>query len=240
MNKNIVIAVVIGALAVIGGIFVWQSTKDNLPVNPTAYDPSKVITEGSDPSQNQAPEGFADHVSGKIDSPVVVVEYGDMACTGCAGFAPTYDQIRADYADRVAFVWRYWPNPNIQGHQNTRAASVAAEVAGYQGKFWEYTELMLKNQSAWAYLSATARLPEFRTYAEAIGLDVARWEADYQNPKSANQHVEFNFELGKLQDVAGTPSFFINGKLIEADEAGRLPSGDKIRQVIDEALATSE
>jgi protein-disulfide isomerase len=238
MNKKVIIGIITGLVVIIGAIVLWNVNSDNASVRAQDFDPTRAITVGDDPNQNQAPAGYADHTFGNPDSSVTFVEYADLACTGCAGMASTIDRLREDYSDRVLFVWRHWPNPNITGHQNTRAASVAAESAANQGKFWEYTSLLFANQSSWAYLSASTRFDEFLSYADALSLDLERFEHDFKNPAAANRRIDFNYQLGKLQQITGTPSFFINGIAIKGDSGEySLPGDEKLRRLLDEALA---
>ncbi len=214
MNKKVIIAIVVSILLIGGGVLIWRMTSARPKINANDYDPARVITVGDDKSRNQVPADsahLADQTYGSLDSPLTLVEYGDMACTACAKLQPIMDEIRTEYADRVLFVFRLSPFTNIPGHENTRAAAVAATVAGYQGKFWEYVTLLFKNQSAWAYMSPRDRLPEFVRYAETTGLDTTRFQADFEDPKLANQHIEFTYQLGRMQDIQGTPVVFLNG-----------------------------
>ncbi len=69
----------------------------------------------------------------------------------------------------MQIVWKHLP---LSIHKNAPAAHAAAEAAHKQGKFWEMHDLIFANQRE---LNAE----KFYEHAAQIGLDVARFKADY-------------------------------------------------------------
>ncbi len=65
--------------------------------------------------------------------------------------------------------------------------------------------------------------------AEKIGLDMKKFEADRNSPEVKKQ-IDTELALGQTVDVRGTPSIFINGKVLQ----NRSVEGMKAQ--IDEAL----
>jgi protein-disulfide isomerase len=65
-------------------------------------------------------------------------------------------------------------------------------------------DLLLSHQGA-------LRLNDLRDYAEQIGLDTARFTRDMRAHAGAG-HVAEDVESADLSGVAGTPTFFVNGR----------------------------
>ena len=155
-----------------------------------------------------------DHVRGKRDSKVLVVEYADPQCPGCATMMPKMDAIYEKYKDKVAFVYRHYP---IAGHQNAVSAAVAIEAAGKQGYFWEMYESLYTNRNSWVEKTGEART---NTLAElfagaAKGGDVEKFRADLSD-ENILKKIDFDYTLGKDYDhVTATPSIYVNGEWID-------------------------
>src|SRR5256885_1668793 len=103
-------------------------------------------------------------------------------------------------------------------------AAKAAMAAAKQGKFWQMHERMFANQKD---LSEA----KYEEWAGEIGVDVARWKAD-KDSQAIAEAIQRDNNYGQQVGANGTPSFFINGKLI----AGALPF-DSFKTVIDEQIA---
>ena len=88
-----------------------------------------------------------DHVTGKLDSAVTLVEYSDFQCPACGAYAPLVEKLMVDYADKVRFVYRHFPI--YSKHPNAEIAARASEAAGKQGQFFQYAQLLFAKQSDW-------------------------------------------------------------------------------------------
>src|SRR2546429_568910 len=111
-----------------------------------------------------------------------------------------------------------------KGQKDILAKLDGLDKAGKQGKFWEMHDIVFKNNRELGY-------DKLKEYAGQIGLDVARWEKDFNAPE-VQQQIEKDMADGRAADVQGTPTFFIAGKRI----SNRSVEGFK--QMIDEALKT--
>ena len=157
---------------------------------------------------------IADHVRGNANSSVVVVEYADYQCPGCASMAPHIDSIYYKYKDEVAFVFRNFP---ISGHANARAASAAAEAAGKQGYYWEMYEMLYSNQSSWKEKTGEARTNTLAELFAGIAKDgdVNQFRTDLSN-EDILKKIDFDYALGKDYDnVTATPSVHVNGEWVD-------------------------
>lgn len=147
-----------------------------------------------------------DHIIGAWDAPVTLVEYGDYQCGFCAKAHPILKHVIARMDGVVRFVFRNFPLG--QAHPLAKSAARAAEAAALQGKFWPMHDALYENQS-------TLSEEKIRTLAHDLGLDPDRFESDWQERESIDQHVQQDFMSGVRSGVSGTPGFFINGEKYE-------------------------
>lgn len=154
---------------------------------------------------------FPGHVLGSDTAKVEIVEYADFECGACAHFAiltlPDIKQ-RLVASGRVRLRFRDFPLP---GHSKSPAAHMAAACAGEQGRFWEMKDQLFFGQQAWVRDRRPAR--RFEEYAEAIGLDMDRYEACVDADRYAAQ-IAAGREEGITVGVNSTPSFLIGGLLV--------------------------
>lgn len=157
------------------------------------------------PSAAQArlviPVGPTDHIDGRSDAAVTLVEYGDYECPHCGAAHPIVKRIREVLADRIRFVYRHFPLSQM--HPNAFLAAEAAEAAGAQGAFWEMHDTLFENQRALADR-------DLLIYAATLDLDVDGFASDITSGKFAEK-IRGDFLGGVKSGVNGTPTFFING-----------------------------
>ena len=150
-----------------------------------------------------------DHLRGRPDAPVTVLEYGDYECPYCRGAARDVREMLARYPDTVRFVFRNFPIAQL--HPHAEQAAEAAEAAGAQGKFWEMYELLLEPSSG---LDLSALLD----YAAGLDLDVGRFRDEVTGQAYAAK-IERDVREGIQDDVNATPKFYVDGERID----GKLP-----------------
>jgi protein-disulfide isomerase len=160
---------------------------------------------------------------GKQDSPVTVIEFTDYQCPVCAQAQPVLERLITEYGDRVRFVVRDFPLSSI--HKDAEKAAEAAEAAREQGKYWDFTAILFRNQSA---LSAD----QLKQYAGVIGLDRKRFDAALDSGKFAPA-VERDMRDGERAGVNSTPTFFVNGRQIPER------TYDALKAAIEAALKSS-
>jgi Na+/H+ antiporter NhaA len=143
-----------------------------------------------------------DHIRGRLDAPVTLLEYGDFECPYCGDAAPVIARLLDKLGDEVRYVFRHLPLADV--HPNAQVAAEAAEAAAAQGRFWEMHDRLLSHQQA----LAPADL--FR-YAADIGLDLDRFAQDLRRRRHA-PHVAEDVRSADASGVSGTPTFFVNGR----------------------------
>ncbi len=141
---------------------------------------------------------------GPAKAQVVLVEFSDFQCPFCARVPSVIEEVLKARPDDVKFVFKQFPLTSI--HQNALNAAKAALAANKQGKFWEMHDKLFANQKA-------LDLPSLKSYAQEIGLDMAKFEAD-MNASDVQQQIDDEMKLARDAQVTGTPTLFVNGKRV--------------------------
>lgn len=186
------------------------------PVTFVPPSPEGQITEGRfDVSADDDP------ALGPADAPVVIIEFSDYQCYYCGVFArERLHPLLELYPEQVRFVYRdfvfYGPV--------SRQAAIAAECADEQDAFWLYHDLLFEFQNE----LDRERMTEL---AHSIDLDMDAFAACMDDPAMAAE-VEQDTRDGARALVNGTPTFYINGRIL----VGAQPL-DVFADMIDEELA---
>ena len=176
-------------------------------------DPPRVALSIPDGEPSKGPAG----------APITFVEYSDFQCGYCKRAHPMIKTLLAEYGDKIRFVYRDY---GIPAHDRARASAEAARCAGDQDKYWEYFDNLMEQSGSLDDADLAKR-------ATDLGLDMAA----YQGCLDSDRHVpaiDAAFESAGELGIAGTPTFFINGRAI----VGARPIED-FRTVIDEELAAA-
>lgn len=166
-------------------------------------------------------------VKGPESAKVTIVEFSEFECPYCQKYVlDTYFQIQKDYDDKIRYVFRNYPLPF---HTKAQITSEAAWCAADQGKFWEYHDKLFADKDTW--LSQTDPKETLVGFATQLGLDGVKFR-DCLTTGKYTQPVKNDMALGQKYGVSGTPSFFINGRLL----VGAQPFS-AFKTIIDEELA---
>lgn len=167
-----------------------------------------------------------DHVRGITATPVSIVVYADFQCPACATEHNTMTRIWPEIRNKAHLVFRHFPITTSHPHSWT--ASLYAEAAGRQGRFWEMHDYLFATQQIWAGLASVEG--EFDSYALELNLDIDQLHADIESDEVV-QKVRNDQRGGNSSGVRSTPAVFINGRLLAQ------PSADRITEVVDEEFA---
>jgi Na+/H+ antiporter NhaA len=143
-----------------------------------------------------------DHIRGRLDAPVTLVEYGDFECPYCGQAEPVIRQLLNTHDEDLRYVFRHLPLTDV--HPNAQLAAEAAEAAAEQGAFWEMHDQLLEHQDELAPA-------DLLRHAEALGLDVERFDDELRRRRHAARVTE-DVAGADASGVSGTPTFFINGR----------------------------
>ncbi len=142
-----------------------------------------------------------DHIRGRADALVTLVEYGDFECPFCGRAEPVIGALLADFGE-LRYVWRHLPLNDV--HTHAQLAAEAAEAAALQGAFWEMYDRLLGSQGE-------LDLRDLIRHAEALSLDLERFRDDLRTHAGAARIAE-DVDSADLSGVSGTPTFFVNGR----------------------------
>jgi len=169
-----------------------------------------------------------DHVRGQASNPVSIVVYADFQCPACAQEHRTMMRLWPQLRDMSHLVFRHFPL--TAAHQHSWEASLYAEAAGKQGRFWEMHDLLFANQAVWSSLTSVEN--EFDSYALELNLDLEQLHADIESDEVIEK-VRSDQRSGNSSGVRSTPTVFVNGRqLLRAD-------ADNITEEVNEAYAAS-
>jgi len=139
---------------------------------------------------------------------VTVQIFSDFQCPFCSRVEPTVTAMVERYGTRVRWIWRNYPLPF---HSNaTPAAEAALEAFAQRGNdgFWRMHGLLFENQRELAR-------ENLDSYATTMGLDMTRFARALD---THTHQAEIDADLNAIRTAGasiGTPSFFINGRLLQ-------------------------
>jgi protein-disulfide isomerase len=153
-----------------------------------------------------------DHVLGKPDAPVTIIEYASLTCPHCAHFQKeTMPKVRKEWIDtgRAKLVYRHFPFD--------RAALTAAEIAecGGKEKFFSFLDVLFEQQETWLKGDPIANLTRL---AKLGGIPDGKVQACLKDEALSNRIVAERLQAEKELGVNSTPTFFINGKKVVGAE----------------------
>lgn len=157
---------------------------------------------------------------GNASAAVTVVEYGDLQCPACrSAHAQISAPLLEKYGAQIRFEFKHFPLRSI--HRYALEASMAAECAADQGKFWEYVDVVYAEQQK-------LDIEQLSAWANALGLDQDLFGRCMKS-KIKRSTVLSDYEDGQDLGVTGTPTYFVNGTKAET-------GFDPLSAAIDEAL----
>lgn len=186
----------------------------------------------SNGSNNAAQGSVSNHTMGAGKKSVTLIEYGDYECPACGAYYPLVKQVVAEYGDDITFQFRNFPLDSI--HLNARAGARAAEAASLQNKFWEMHDMLYEQQQSWTKSSNPTEV--FQGYAKQLGLDVAKFKTDYQSDK-VNGTINADISAGQKIKAVSTPTFQLNGKVIDSETQQTMGSVAGFKKVIEAEIA---
>jgi protein-disulfide isomerase len=143
---------------------------------------------------------MTDHVRGTGERELL--EYLDFQCPYCRTASGAIKAVvSGDLAGKVTLRARHFPIR--EKHPRADATARAAEAAGRQGGFWAMHDLLYENFDA-------VTDEDLRGYAASLGLDIARFSADVEDPVLIAA-IEDDRDAGLAAGVTSTPGLLIDG-----------------------------
>lgn len=210
---GVIIGLVVVALIAVATYFVIDG--NSKATDFTNYDFFSIIEADNNNGS------IADHVKGDPNAPVIIYEYADYQCPGCASINPKVNKAIEELDGKLAVVYRSFL---LSYHKNGTAAASAAEAAGLQGYWKPYADKLFAEQSEWEYASASERTALFEKYF----VDVTNGKGNLDQFKEdiaserVSKKISFDMGIARRLDVPSTPAFYVDGQLIKWSEAGEL------------------
>ena len=136
---------------------------------------------------------------------VHIVEFLDPACGTCAMFYPMVKGWMAEVPGQIRLSIRHVPF-----HDGVEYVVKVLEASRNQDKYWETLETLLASQREWVHNHVVQQERVLPAIA-AVGLDIARLEADMNSPE-VQARMDKDLQDSKVLKVVATPEYFVNGR----------------------------
>jgi len=221
--KNTIIYTVVSILLIVGFLFAAYKFTGSSPKSTLFPEVSKIASD--------------DHIKWSKEKKHILVEYSDIQCPACKNFhdyivqdLETTRSGQIDVTKNITFVFRHFPLSDI--HDHAQEAAWAAEAAGTQGKFFEYTNTLFDRQAEWEKLPDVKN--HFISVAKELKLDTDKFTKDMDSNKVKNR-VERDYKNGVKFQVNATPTFYLDGKKIDS-----IRSFEEFRKLLEDAAKSSK
>tara|TARA_Y100000590_G_scaffold396579_1_gene477397 strand:- start:526 stop:1134 length:609 start_codon:yes stop_codon:yes gene_type:complete len=170
-----------------------------------------------------------DFVIGDLDAPITIIEYASLSCSHCADFhVNKLPKLIEEFVDtgKAKIVFRDFPFnwPALVGSMVLRC--VPSELR------YQYTDALYQLQSRWVVRDKVKIKQELYKIMQSGGMTKAQFNECLGNKELENLILQGIINAQEEFNIKSTPSFIINGKLLE----GNKPIKD-FRQIIDKILS---
>jgi len=144
--------------------------------------------------------GSSDHIRGNPDAKVTVIVYTDFQCPYCTRLDASMRSLMQ--VTDMRLVYRHFP---LDFHSQAANAAEAAECAGAQGKFWEYSDRLF---------ASAENLGDRNTFdklASDLGVDTKAFDTCLSSGEFKKRVADQRAE-GTERRIGVTPTFYVNGK----------------------------
>ena len=147
---------------------------------------------------------------GPKDSPVMIVEFGDLQCPACKAAQPTIEAL-VSAEPKARFVFQNFP---LEMHNWAMKGAEYSDCVGRASNdaFWKFIAKVYETQPDITAENADEKLTAIAT---GVGLNGQEIAACTTKPET-KAHVEASIALGKSVEVTGTPTLYINGRKISS------------------------
>ena len=194
---------------------VYAASVRNGATSPQTIQPQGAAAQPARPAAPPADQVYEIAVprnapsKGAANAKVVIQEFSDFQCPFCSRVNPTIQQVMREYGNQVKIVWRNYPLPFHDKAHLAAQASLEVFRQGGSEKFWAYHDLLFQNQRA----LERANLEQYAQQVGGINMGQFRQALDSERHKAA-----VDADMAAVQEAGariGTPSFFINGRLLQ-------------------------
>lgn len=173
------------------------------------------------------------------DAKVMIIEYADYQCPGCATTFPFLSDVVKEYKGKVGLIFRSFI---LSYHKNGTAAAYAANAVALQGYWQPFATLLFKNQSEWEDLNAEKRDEKFKTYFKEATNKKGNTEQFFKdmNSEAVKKKVKSDMAVARLVKISETPTIFVNGQKLSTNSVNEADFKKNLKNLIDEELKRNE
>lgn len=169
---------------------------------------------------------------GDPNAKVKIEIFEDYTCSACKVYSETIEpRVIQEIVEAGQAYYVFYQFPFLDDNSASKDADRSANAAlcaADQNRFWEYKSMLFANQTGFVDQFSDKRLIAF---AEHLGLDIAQFEACYNENRFQSQTNE-EMALGREMGITGTPTVFVNGVDVAP---GRVPTFEQILQAVQAA-----
>ena len=200
-------------LILICWLFIATFTSQSLIANETS---AREITEN-------------DFIIGDENAPITIIEYASMSCSHCADFhTKTLPDLKTEFIDtgKVRMVFRDYPfnYPALLGSMMMRC--IPSDVR------YDYMNALYQLQPNWVNRDPKITKKELYKIMQSGGMTKDEFDTCYGDLDNENLILEGVMAAQKDFNIKSTPSFVINGNLVEGNKNIK-----EFRQIIDKILS---
>ena len=153
-----------------------------------------------------------DFTIGDENAPITIIEYASMSCSHCADFhTNTLPELKTEFIDtgKVRMVFRDYPfnYPALLGSMMMRC--IPGDVR------YDYMNALYQLQPNWVNRDPKITKKELYKIMQSGGMTKDEFDTCYGNIDNENLILEGVMAAQKDFNVKSTPSFVINGNLVE-------------------------
>jgi protein-disulfide isomerase len=179
----------------------------------------------------QHADPLAGRSKGAPSAPVTVYEMADFQCPACRMFAVTVlPALDSEFVQTGKVRWVFINLPLTSIHPNAMAAAEVAMCATRQGRFWPLHDALYQHQDDWASLAQPR--DSLLALAQRAGVNRRKLLGCLAGG-SARKEVELDAQRAARSGAHATPSFYIEGGLLE----GAPYTPDPMRHLLDSIYA---
>ena len=170
-----------------------------------------------------------DFIVGNDNAPITIIEYASMSCNHCANFHNnTLPDLKKEYIDtgKVKYVFRDFPYnyPALLGSMVMRC--IPSEVR------YDYMNALYKLQNRWVVRENAITRQELYKIMQTGGMTKENFDTCLSNVDLENKILQEVIAAQSEFNIRSTPSFLINGDLLEGDKSIKV-----FRQILDKILS---
>jgi protein-disulfide isomerase len=217
-NLPLLVATIVGTLVLVIGVAVFFSAPTEAPVSADqslvvgeralADLNTEVVVDEVNPTENSEATDSSETKEDTIEKETLVV-FSDFQCPACKSLEDAYlIRARKVYSDQINLIFRHFPLDSI--HPYARLAAWASEAARDEGKFWEYHDILYKNQTAWSGLTSKDEVRDvFIEYAVELDIDKDNF---IEKMESDDIKIRVNSDVTDANSlkINSTPTIYLN------------------------------